>query len=387
MEIRALGTGDIDAVLDIRARSFGLESAERGVRWQRLADPALAAGRYLGGFDGDRLVATARVIEFSQWWRGRAVSMGGVASVTVAPEDRGRGAGRQIMTAALQRCAELGHPVSMLYPATAPLYRSVGWEHAGARYVIELRAEDLRTLPAAEPVAVRRAGPEDAAQVAATIRRVHEAAGDSGPVDWGEAAWRVFLADERRFYYLADDGFVGYGWADGTETLQVEMIVAGSERTLRALWGIVGSGSSIAKTVRACVGPYDPALWLLRERTTERVTHERWMLRVVDAAAAIAARGYPEPVCAEVPLMIDDLQRPGNAGSWRLTVKGGHGWLDRAPEAPGAIRLAARGLAALYAGVPVSTLRRSSLLDGGAPAIWEALDTAFAAAAFALDDF
>ena len=34
-----------------------------------------------------------------QWWYGRAVPMAGVAGVKVAPEDRGRGVGRAVMTA------------------------------------------------------------------------------------------------------------------------------------------------------------------------------------------------------------------------------------------------------------------------------------------------
>ena len=71
-----------------------------------------------------------------QWWCGRAVPMAGVASVKVAPEDRGRGLARRLMTALLDEIAARGYPLSALYPATMPLYRSLGWElgrHAGYR--------------------------------------------------------------------------------------------------------------------------------------------------------------------------------------------------------------------------------------------------------------
>jgi len=47
----------------------------------------------------------------------------------------------------------------------------------------------------------------------------------------------------------------------------------------------------------------------------------------------------------------------------------------------------ARGLAALYAGTPVATLRRAGLADGGSPAADAALDAAFAANPFMLDAF
>jgi hypothetical protein len=51
------------------------------------------------------------------------------------------------------------------------------------------------------------------------------------------------------------------------------------------------------------------------------------------------------------------------------------------------IDLGARGLAALYAGTPVATLRRAGLADGGSPDADAALDGAFAATPFMLDGF
>jgi hypothetical protein len=44
-------------------------------------------------------------------------------------------------------------------------------------------------------------------------------------------------------------------------------------------------------------------------------------------------------------------------------------------------------VAALYAGTPVATLRLAGLASGGTPESAVALDTAFAATAFMLDDF
>ena len=51
------------------------------------------------------------------------------------------------------------------------------------------------------------------------------------------------------------------------------------------------------------------------------------------------------------------------------------------------LALSARGLAALYAGTPVATLRRSGLPEGGCPDANTALDGAFAAIPFMLDGF
>ena len=116
-----------------------------------------------------------------------------------------------------------------------------------------------------------------------------------------------------------------------------------------------------------------------------------WMLRVVDAPAAIAARGFPPAVSVSVPLEIHDTARPANSGRWQLTVADGKGALtsDEAGAAvppPAPPPAGPRGLAALYAGTPSPRC--------GCPA-WppaaadddDALDAAFAATPYMLDDF
>jgi predicted acetyltransferase len=120
------------------------------------------------------------------------------------------------------------------------------------------------------------------------------------------------------------------------------------------------------------------------------------MLRVVDAPAAIAARGFPAATSLTVPLRITDEARPANSGRWRLTVAGGAGTLDplgpAGPAGPAgtagpAVTLGARGLAALYAGTPLVTLRQAGLAAGGTAADDAALDAAFAATPYMLDAF
>jgi predicted acetyltransferase len=386
VEIRYLVPADRAAQLDLRARSFGPMSAAARDRVRPLVERDYAADNVLGIFDGARLIAAGRYMPVDQWWHGAAVAAGGVAGVYVAPEDRGRGVGTRLATALIELTAERGRPLSVLYPATAPVYRRAGFEHAGAQHLVVFRAEALRALGggAAGTVKIRRAGPGDAAEVVAVLRAVHAAAGDAGPLDRGEEFTRWTLDDPELFAYLADDGFIAYHWNENASELVVERAVAGSAETACALWALVGSGSSTAETVRARISPHDPLLWLVRDRGDERMMRSSWMLRIVDAPAAIAARGFPAGVAANVPMVVHDPLRPGNAGPWRLIVADGRGRLERAAESADAVRMTERGLAALYAGVPVATLGRSGLLDGGDPA---ALGAVFAGTPFMLDDF
>ena len=396
-----------DFYVDLTMRAFG-PSDEAGLR--ATIEPAMASGRCLGAFDGDQLVGSALYHDLRQWWHGRPVPMAGVAGVQVAPEYRGQGVGRAVMTALAQLMTERGYPLSVLYPATMTIYRSLGWEVAGHRHEAVLPARALSAmakldLKSTKTAGIRRPGPDDAAEVIEIIGRAHAGARDCGPVTWDEATMRRWLtrpgryADSDRYAYLAPDGFLGYRWRRGNNEVFVDRVVAASAATTQALWAVAASNSSVAGIVRAQVGPSDPFWWMLREQDANIDERESWMLRLLDAPAAIAARGFPAADLA-VPLQITDDLLAANSGRWELTVTAGAGRLSRcrtepvtppaAPASPGGqtpLALSARGLAALYAGTPVATLRRAGLADGGSPAADAALDGAFAATPYMLDGF
>ena len=400
MQIRQLGPGDdLEVEVDLSRRAFG-PVTEAG-REDRLADArqAAAGGRYFAAFDGAEPVAVAMFHDMRQWWHGRAVRMAGVGGVKVAPEQRGRGTGRALMTELLRVIASRGYPVSVLYPATAPLYRSLGWELGGGLYRAVIPARSLGTLlpadgpaqPLPGPPGLRRAGPGDAGEVTGIIGAVHEAARHCGPATFDAATVRRrWLDDENLFCYLAADGVLAYGWHDRRHEISVRVALAGSAETTRALWSTVGSHAPLANEVRAVVNPEDPLAWLPREPDLGLVSRWQWMLRAVDAPAAIAARGFPAAAGIAVGLQIEDPQFPGNAGHWALEVSGGKGALMHAAAqvSPGGpVRLGARGFAALYAGVSMATLRQAGLAAGGGAGADEALDTVFGCRAFMLDSF
>ena len=408
--IRAItGDDDMDAQVDLGERAFGVYTARQRASWTYVAELRARQGLFLGAFADRQAAGAAMIHDLRQWWAGREVPCAGIASVKVAPELRGRGVGRRLMTTVLQTAADRGYPLSALFPATMPIYRSLGWELAGGKYHATIPARSLWTLAAPDKYAapgaqavparaagaeVRRAGPDDAAQIIASIGRAHQAAGDAGGLTWDEEPFQQWLARSDLYSYLVgDDGFAAYRWgADGPHgELFVERVHAVTPEALRALWSVIASHSSVARTVTALTAPNDPFWWLTAERDATISKRAMWMLRVVDAPAAIAARGFPPAVAAAVPLEINDSARPANSGSWQLEVADGKGTLTTvaSPGTGGAapLSLGARGLAALYAGTPVATLRLAGLAAGGGPDADAALDAAFAAAAYMVDDF
>jgi predicted acetyltransferase len=401
LTVRPLTPGDdLGPDLDLAQRAFGpLSEAEReqGRAASRLT---VAAGRYLGAFDGAALVGSARYLDLRQWWHGRPLPMAGVAGVKVAPHEQGRGLGRLLMTALLEQMAARGYPLSVLFPATAALYRSLGWELAGGRYEATVPARSLRALlspdpavepaaaPAAAPAAVfRPAGPADAAEMIAVLSRLHAAGSGCGPVTFDAPQLATMLTDDV-YLYLAPDGVLGYRWNMARDEMLVYWAAAGSAATTRALWSIVSSHGTIINGVRAVVSPDDPVTWLTSEPDVTLARAEQWMLRLLDAPAAIAGRGFPAGASLSLPLAVADPQLPGNSGDWRLEVSGGAAALTPArPGSDAPLRLGARGLAALYAGTPLATLRLAGLAAGGTPDADAALDAAFAATPYMTDSF
>ena len=402
VEIRPITLDDdFEAQLDLGQRAFGVYPAPQRASWLHAATQRAGQGLFLGAFAGAAPVGAAMVHDMRQYWLGSPVGCAGVAAVKVAPEHRGRGIGRRLMTQLLNLIAEHGYPLSVLYPATMPIYRSLGWELAGAKYRFTVPARSLLALrePDEEArgggaghrdVAIRRAGPADAAAVIGVIGDSHRDARDCGPVTWDEGSAAEWLGRADLYTYLAgdaaDDGFAAYRWAG--RDLWVEHVHARTPQALRALWSVIASHSSTADNVTGITAPSDPFWWLTQERAV--VTRRAmWMLRVVDLPAAIAARGFPTAVSASVPLEVSDQARPANAGSWQLTVTNGTGTLtpNGSVPSPAPLQLGPRGAAALYAGTPLATLRLAGLASGGSPDADAALDAAFAATPYMLDEF
>ncbi len=101
------------------------------------------------------------------------------------------------------------------------------------------------------------------------------------------------------------------------------------------------------------------------------------MFRLVDAPAALAARGWPERVTGAVDLELHDAAAPWNAGRFRLELADGKARVT--PGGSGTVALGPGGLAALFAGALTPPLaRRAGLQSGG-----DERSDAFLTAAFA----
>ncbi len=437
LQVRDATEADLDAVLTIRSRSFGPLGPGGQGWWQRIATET-AGGRMLVVVEtddtagaagaGERVLGSGRIRPYQQVWGGRHLPMGGVAGVYVDPAARGRGVASLLGRALVQRMAELGDVVSCLYPTAPALYRGVGYEFGGAQTRFTYAADALRSLRSAGAgVSVRAARPDDADRFEALARDHQQQHRLSGPMLTSAQTWREELADAEMIHYLADDGFVAYSLADGV--LTVESLVARSPATAAALWSVVGSGSSAAPVVQAWLDPCDPVALTVGAPADAEVHTVPWMLRVVDLAGAVAARGFAPGLTASASVAVIDPDAPANTGTWVIAVSDGRGTavLDQpstgptrtthpqssgqfrtAPDSPASqssghfrtapgpaaasldaepVRLEPRGLAALWCGWTLPRLRQAGLATGGSPAADGALESIFAGQPFMTEYF
>ena len=148
MEIRPLRTSELEQAWELDRDAFHAKPSGRE-RFLRL-DPA----RAIGAFEGERLIALCFTHPLAQHFGGRAVPMGGLASVAVVPDRRGEGLATRVCREALQAMRARGEAISTLYPASTQLYRALGWEVAGLYAWHKLELGTLHSLrdPAREAV-------------------------------------------------------------------------------------------------------------------------------------------------------------------------------------------------------------------------------------------
>ncbi|GGS14998.1 spore coat protein [Actinokineospora fastidiosa] len=350
--VRPFEPGDTDAVQRMRRLAFG-GGGPLGEGWSGLVaeDPTGPVG-------------AARVWRYGQFFGGRAVPCGGVASVVVLPHVGGRGVAGELLRGLLGMMRVAGQPIAALYPSAADVYRRYGWELAGTTERLRVPTHALARLRPTRPV--RPAVEADLPALHAAYLRT--AARVDGMLDRSAPAFTLADVLKLDIVHVVDgqDGLSGYLTADRRDDgLVVHDLVADDAETATALL----AGLTAWSTVVAEVGLrlIDPAVDLLVPRAEGPVDVHPWMLRVVDLPAAVDARGWPAAAHARpftVDIEVDDADAPWNSGRHRLVWDGTA--VRYEPGGAGAVHITARGLSAWYAGAADSaTLRRAGLLTGG----------------------
>lgn len=313
-----------------------------------------------------RAVAGMSVIPMGHYFGGRSVPAGGITAVGVAPDQRGTGVGLWMLQQSVLELARQGLPLATLYPATTAFYRRSGFERAAHRLTYEIPLASLGVRDyALEAVP---AGPEHYD----TIKSLYQqyAARGSAMIDRPDFYWKQILEPKdkpaHRFLALRDgvpEGYVVFLHATWGEMLQVRDIAALSPGAGRRLLTLLADHRSMLEKARIFGGPSDTVLFLMGEQHHKLVNSIDLMVRILNVPGALAARGYPAGLSAELHLEVSDDLVPANNGRFLLQVAGGEGRAE--PGGEGLLRASIRGLAALYSGyLSPRELQALELIDG-----------------------
>lgn len=297
-----------------------------------------------------RVAAGLGIIGMGQWWGGRRVPLAGITAVGVAPEYRGAGIGAMLMQATLHEIRAAGTPISALYASTLGFYRSVGYERAGTRNVYELPIHAIprgdHTLPVVPLPTEERALPQ----------RLHntQAPTTPGKLDRSSFSWERLLAVPgvliRTYAVLHGNepqGYVMFAQSDGQEQpLRVRDFCALTPQAGQRLLTLLGDHRTMVPGIAWGGTPNDPIVTLLPEQSAKITYTEDWLLRIVDVAGALNARGYHPALRAELHLEVRDPVLHENSGRYVVQIADGAAQVERGGA--GTITLDVRDLAAIY---------------------------------------
>ena len=389
MLIRQLQPQDAEQAFRLRVAAFAGGAAAYDPDEIYLPD-----AHRLVAVDGGRVVGHLGVWPFRQAFLGHAVPMGGVGAVAVAADRRGGGIGSRLLAAALDHMGSAGMAISTLYASTPLPYRRWGWEYAGAHIRRRVATRDLLDLPAPRhAVDLRPHTPADLGALADVQDAL--ALTEPGGLVSGERWLARALQtdpDEATIAAVATRGGSPVGLAlarktatdhaDDHSSFGLEMLrLFGVDRDVeRALWRFVGHHHPVAATTLFRSRPAEPLLLELPHGLHLRgLADEHFMTRLVDAPAAIAARGWPG-LSASVELEVIDDRRPANSGRFVLEIDDRRGALSRGGAGRVAVDIGA--LSSLYTGfVRATDLARAGRLPGASGRDLTALDDAFTAPA------
>lgn len=367
--------------VETMTRAFGGTVAEWTAWMAGMRDHATAR---VAVDEPGRVAAAASALVVGQFFGGRAVRSAAISAVCARPEAKGTGGAAAALEATLAAGRDEGAVVSTLWPSRTGLYRRVGYGVAGVGTRWSAPADALIAVGAASGaggLSIEPDPPGDEVQ-ALHGRRVRHY---DGPIDrpawWWAWRDRPRIDAKPRFAYgvrpEAGGPLTGHViWTEGEaeppfgHATEVTELAADDVAALAAILGVLGRQKTLSGRIAfspRALGPDAELRWLLGHHLAVAQPQGPWLVRLLDVAGAVAARGWPDRAAERIDLAV---ATPG-AGAprrWRLTVADGHG--TATPGGDGTVAVSLAALSAWWAGgLRAASAARLGLASGPGDAI------------------
>jgi len=302
-------------------------------------------------FVDEEMRATGRLFRFEQNVHGRFVPMGGVASIAVRMDERGKGHIRQVIGHMLRELRADGVPVSVLYPSVHALYRRFGYAIASELRTVTVRNQRealfLESLPRPQGT-VRRADTEELEAMALALYN-QAAAQHHGNLRRSDVSYwehRILFKGEttksdRRTLFLYFDtenkpqGYLLLNPKDNGTVRIKELIALTFEAQLGLLQLLQQDNILTEFTWNTDLNSDLPAL-LYNPKSVDTKIQAEWMARIVDVRTAWTILS-PHATSGRVRLGVVDAMCDWNQGTFDLHVADGQAQVTETTEAPQAV--------------------------------------------------
>jgi predicted acetyltransferase len=304
---------DLDRLVEIHTTAFP-DPRRNDARVRNFtANPFGALPDLHVAIDGHVVVAHAFLFPLALWFGGARVATAGIASVGVAPEVRGRGVGAELLAHLHETAEGAGASLLLLYAFRQGFYARHGYAPVTPSRRLAVHPASIPGAWRDEPgVEVRAAGRGEGDRASIESVYARAASRSHGWLARPRALWDRRFADERTTWLLAtrEGGVVGYvAWSleqaeDHAATrLFVRELACDDDGARRALLGAVGAMRDQVHEVQLDLDARDPLDRALVDADRARFGDARVehalgtvvggpMVRLVDAAHAIEARGF-----------------------------------------------------------------------------------------------
>lgn len=360
MVVRKAAAADLPFIIDAYRLAFAFDEA---CTRRYVEMTGLDCFRVLES-DGQPAAVWA-VISCGHWFGGRVVPAANIAHVAIQPEFRGSGLAAGILDLSCEDARKGGALLASLFASTRPVYRRSGFNLAGHEMIYEAETSEFYKIR--QDIRCRRVSLGEARAVLEPIYR-RACRPQSGLLDRHDAHWNarldetasipsVFVFDEDTAYLVID--------TSDENVLDVRDWAALNGAAARQILKFIGTFSTVYRKVRWHGAPQDALIFAMPDKGWSLVHQEEFLLRVLEPAAALAARGY---ACddGELTLAIEGAERQ----VLHLALRDGTAHCTADGDGGPVLTIEEAQFPSLFSGFrPASFLQRAGHADGTAEAV------------------
>jgi len=345
LQIRTLAADEMEEAVRISADAFNSDNRHNLAPSVEQARVFYQPDWHLAAFEDGEMTAMMPMLPFAMRINGRAIPFAAVGPVASSPLHRRKGHTGAMLRRSLEVMRERGQVLSGLYTPHPMLYRRYGWEIAAESRTYTFKPKEFgSTVRPSTRGRLRSTRLDDWPALDAVYRRY--SADRNGPLHRGEVWWKnagLGGANPQPFDAVlwedapgSGQGYVVYTQPnqgrDAGKIVVREFVSLTGDAYLNLLSFL--AGHDLAGEIVVPVASEDPFVTVFQDAQRLDVkSGYTVLLRVCDFEGAMNRRAAaPGTADADVTLEIDDQTAPWNAGVWRVGVREGACFAERADD-------------------------------------------------------